>query len=39
MAVLNQNHFAHEEDKVLDVVLMGHKKLWDIIVEKKCYIC
>lgn len=34
MAVLNQNHFAHEEDKVLDVVLMGHKKLWDIIVEK-----
>ncbi|MBR8702237.1 putative ABC transporter ATP-binding protein YbiT [Fusobacterium sp. DD29] len=34
MAVLNQNHFAYEEDKVLDVVLMGHKKLWDIIVEK-----
>lgn len=34
MAVLKQNHFAHEEDKVLDVVLMGHKKLWDIIVEK-----
>ena len=34
MAVLNQNHFAHENDKVIDVVLMGHKKLWDIIVEK-----
>lgn len=34
MAVLNQNHFAYENDKVLDVVLMGHKKLWDIIVEK-----
>ena len=34
MAVLNQNHFAYEDEKVLDVVLMGHKKLWDIIVEK-----
>ncbi|WP_410208005.1 ABC-F family ATP-binding cassette domain-containing protein [Fusobacterium sp.] len=34
MAVLNQNHFAYENNKVLDVVLMGHKKLWDIIVEK-----
>ncbi len=34
MAVLSQNHFAFEECKVLDVVLMGHKKLWDIIVEK-----
>ena len=34
MAVLNQNHFAYEDNKVLDVVLMGHKKLWDIMVEK-----
>ena len=34
MAVLKQDHFAHEEDEVLNVVLMGHKKLWDIIVEK-----
>lgn len=34
MAVLSQNHFAFEESKVLDVVLMGHKKLWKIIEEK-----
>ncbi len=34
MAVLKQDHFAHEDDKVLDTVLMGHKKLWDIMVEK-----
>ena len=34
MAVLSQNHFAYEDVKVLDVVLMGHKKLWDIMVEK-----
>lgn len=34
MAVLSQNHFAFEDSKVLDVVLMGHKRLWDIIVEK-----
>lgn len=34
MAVLSQNHFAFEEAKVLDVVLMGHKKLWNIIEEK-----
>ena len=34
MAVLSQNHFAFEENKVLDVVLMGHKRLWEIIEEK-----
>ena len=34
MAVLSQNHFAFEEIKVLDVVLMGHKKLWSIIEAK-----
>ncbi|MFK4784979.1 ABC-F family ATP-binding cassette domain-containing protein [Fusobacterium sp. MFO224] len=34
MAVLSQNHFAFENSKVLDVVLMGHKKLWSIIEEK-----
>ncbi len=34
MAVLSQNHFAFEDSKVMDVVLMGHKRLWDIIVEK-----
>ncbi|NLK63067.1 MAG: ATP-binding cassette domain-containing protein [Fusobacteria bacterium] len=34
IAVLKQDHFAHEEDRVIDTVLMGHKKLWDIMVEK-----
>lgn len=34
MSVLKQDHFQYEEEKVLDVVLMGNKKLWDIIVEK-----
>lgn len=34
MSVLKQDHFANEEDKVLDVVLMGNKKLWEIMVEK-----
>ncbi len=34
MSVLRQDHFANEEDKVLDVVLMGNKVLWDIMVQK-----
>lgn len=34
MSVLKQEHFQYEEDEVLNVVLMGNKKLWDIIVEK-----
>ncbi|MGL5961973.1 MAG: ATP-binding cassette domain-containing protein, partial [Cetobacterium sp.] len=28
MAVLKQDHFAHEDDTVLNMVLMGHTKLW-----------
>lgn len=34
MSVLKQDHFANEEDRVLDVVLMGNKKLWEIMVER-----
>lgn len=34
MAVLEQDHFSHENDTVINVVLMGHKKLWQIIEEK-----
>ena len=34
MSVLRQDHFANEEDRVIDVVLMGNKKLWDIMVQK-----
>jgi ATPase subunit of ABC transporter with duplicated ATPase domains len=34
MAVLSQNHFAFDEFKVIDTVIMGHKKLYDIMKEK-----
>ena len=35
MAVLKQNHFEFDEYTVLDTVVMGHKKLWDIMKEKE----
>jgi ATPase subunit of ABC transporter with duplicated ATPase domains len=34
MAVLSQNHFQFDESRVLDTVIMGHKKLYDIMQEK-----
>ncbi len=34
MAVLKQNHFEFEEEEVLNTVLMGHKEMYDIMVEK-----
>ena len=34
MGVLSQNHFAFEEEVVLNTVMMGHKKMYDIMVEK-----
>ena len=34
MAVLKQNHNAYEDHSVLDTVIMGYKKLYDINVEK-----
>jgi ATPase subunit of ABC transporter with duplicated ATPase domains len=34
MAVLSQNHFAFNEFKVLDTVIMGHRRLYDIMIEK-----
>ena len=34
MAVLNQNQFEFDEISVLDTVLMGHKKMWDVRHEK-----
>ncbi|MAC96777.1 MAG: ABC-F family ATPase [Flavobacteriales bacterium] len=34
MAVLSQNHYAFDENQVLDTVIMGHKKLWDIMKAK-----
>lgn len=34
MAVLRQNHFEFEEEQVLYTVIMGHRELYDIMVEK-----
>lgn len=34
MAILTQNHFAFDEFPVLDTVIMGYKKLYDIMKEK-----
>ncbi len=34
MAVLSQDHFAFDEVRVLDTVLMGHQKLWDLMKAK-----
>lgn len=34
MAVLKQNHFEYDNFRVLDTVIMGHKKLWEIMKEK-----
>ena len=34
MAVLKQNHFEFDEQTVLNTVLMGHKKMWDVMHQK-----
>lgn len=34
MAVLRQNHYQFDEVTVLDTVMMGHSKLWNIMQEK-----
>jgi ATPase subunit of ABC transporter with duplicated ATPase domains len=34
MAVLSQNHFAFDEYQVLQTVIMGHKRLFEIMNEK-----
>ncbi len=34
MAVLKQNQFEFDEVTVLNTVLMGHKKMWDVMQEK-----
>ncbi len=35
MAVLRQNHFEFDEFEVLQTVIMGHKRLYDIMTEKE----
>ena len=34
MSFLKQDHFAYEEESVLNVVMMGHQKLYEIMQEK-----
>ncbi len=34
LSVLRQNHFDYEEERVIDVVLMGNKQLYTVIQEK-----
>jgi ATPase subunit of ABC transporter with duplicated ATPase domains len=34
MAVLKQNHYEYDEVSVINTVLMGHQKLWNIMQEK-----
>lgn len=34
MSVLRQDHFKYEENTVLDVVIMGHERLYSIMKEK-----
>ena len=34
LATLNQNHFEFDEVSVLHTVMMGHKKMWDLMIAK-----
>lgn len=34
MSILKQNHFEYEETPVLQTVIMGNKRLYDIMIEK-----
>lgn len=34
LAVLKQNHFEYEEHQVLETVMMGHKRLYEVMNEK-----
>ena len=34
MAVLKQNHFEFDNHTVLNTVLMGHRKMWDVMHQK-----
>ena len=35
LATLSQNQFAYEDVPILDCVIMGHKKLWEIKSERE----
>ncbi|MEM8997714.1 MAG: ATP-binding cassette domain-containing protein, partial [Acidobacteriota bacterium] len=35
LGVLEQDHFQFEENRIVDVVMMGHRELWKAIDEKE----
>ena len=35
LGVLRQDHFQYERDRILDVVMMGNRPLWDAMAEKE----
>jgi len=35
MAILKQNHFAFDEETVINTVMMGHTKLWSVMKERE----
>ena len=37
MGVLKQNHFEFDSHTVLNTVMMGNKKLWDVMQEKDAF--
>jgi ATPase subunit of ABC transporter with duplicated ATPase domains len=34
LGVLSQNHFEYDQERILDAVLMGNKRLWEAMAEK-----
>ena len=36
---LNQNQFAYEDDRVLDVVMRGHAELWRAMQRARPHLC
>ena len=39
LSILKQNHFEYEEYTVLDTIIMGNKRLYDIMKEKDAIYC
>jgi len=35
LGVLEQDHFQYEDERILDVVMMGHAELWQAMAEKE----
>jgi len=35
LGVLRQDHFQYENDRIIDVVMMGHREVWEALVERE----